>query len=477
MVAALALASRLVLAAVFAVAGVTKLVDRPGSRRAAAEFGAPEWSAGTVALVLPAVELVTAALLLPAATATVGAAVALGLLALLSVVVAFNLARGRRPECHCFGQLHSSPAGWRTLARNGVLAALAAFALGAGLAGEKTSAVAWIGGLEGSGLVALAVCLMAAILLCLGAVGFFSLLRSYGRVLVRLDLVERQLAEAGFELEREGSDPMPEIGLEPGSPVPAFAEIEELLTPGLPVLLLFTSPSCGPCKSLLPQVAAWQREHAASLTVAFASDGAAEDVRAEAEDHGLQHVLVDADLRLYEAFEASGTPSAVLIAPDGTIGSWVAPGRDWIGDLLSRALPPAAEEPGLQVGTEAPPLELPSLEGEPVTLTDLRGRDTLLLFWNPGCGFCRAMHPDVISWERTINGQGPRLVVVSSGDAESTREEGFASTVLLDGSFSAGDAFGAGGTPMAVLVGADGRVASPVVAGADDVLALARNHD
>jgi hypothetical protein len=75
----------------------------------------------------------------------------------------------------------------------------------------------------------------------------------------------------------------------------------------------------------------------------------------------------------------------------------------------------------------------------------------------------------------SINGQGPRLVVVSSGDAESTREEGFASPVLLDSSFGAGDVFGADGTPMAVLVGADGRMASPLVAGVDDVLALAKN--
>jgi len=37
----------------------------------------------------------------------------------------------------------------------------------------------------------------------------------------------------------------------------------------------------------------------------------------------------------------------------------------------------------------------------------------------------------------------------------------------------AGQAFGASGTPMAVLVDAEGRIASPVVAGAAAVLALA----
>jgi hypothetical protein len=47
--------------------------------------------------------------------------------------------------------------------------------------------------------------------------------------------------------------------------------------------------------------------------------------------------------------------------------------------------------------------------------------------------------------------------------------------VLLDALLAAGEAFGADRTPMAVLVGADGRVGSPVVGGADDVLTLVRN--
>src|SRR5207247_7324989 len=86
-----------------------------------------------------------------------------------------------------------------------------------------------------------------------------------------------------------------------------------------------------------------------------------------------------------------GTPSAVLIEPDGTIGSWVASGSDRIEQLVARALE-RQEEQGLALGTEAPMLELPSLDGKAVSLESLRGRDALLVFWNPSCGFCRAMH-------------------------------------------------------------------------------------
>ena len=47
------------------------------------------------------------------------------------------------------------------------------------------------------------------------------------------------------------------------------------------------------------------------------------------------------------------------------------------------------------------------------------------------------------------------------------------STVVLDDAFQAGTAFGASGTPMGVLIDADGRIASDVAAGAKAVLDLA----
>jgi thiol-disulfide isomerase/thioredoxin len=209
------------------------------------------------------------------------------------------------------------------------------------------------------------------------------------------------------------------------------------------------------------------------LTIVFASDGEAGEVRAEAEEFELEHVLLDADRRVYGAFQANGTPSAVLIAPDGTIGSWVASGREWIEQLVAQTLGGEEGEGGLPLGTETPALELPTLDGGTVSLASLRGRDTLLLFWNPDCGFCRSMHEDLLAWEASANGVHPRLVIVSSGDAESTRAEGFRSLVLLDEEFAAGTAFEANGTPMAVLVDAEGRVASNVAAGAAAVLDLA----
>ncbi len=460
-----ALIANLVLSAVFAVAAVSKLADLRGTRRAVVEFGTPARLAWPLAVVLPLVELGVAGLLLPPGTALVGLAGALALLAVFSAAIAYNLARGRTPDCHCFGQLHSKPAGARTLLRNAGLAAIAVFAL----------AASWLGGLSAAELLAVAASVVTLLVVSVGGYVVVSILRAYGDVLVRLERIEGQLGVAD-EVE------LPEIGHEPGTPAPAFAlesvagrtvSLEQLLEPELPVLLVFTSPTCGPCRELLPDVAAWQKAHAERVTIAFASEGEATAVRREAAELGLAHVLVDAELELYEQYRASGTPSAVLIAADGTIASWVAPGRGPIERLVADLLEGEPEEEGLPVGTEVPTLELKSLEGEPVALASVFERDTLLLFWNPECGYCRSMHEDVLAFERSANGRTPQLVVVASGDLERVRAEGFRSRVLIDERLAAGDAFRALGTPMGVLV-ADGRVASDVAAGAEAVFALAR---
>src|SRR5688500_11058416 len=117
---------RLVLAATFAVAGVAKLVDRAGSRQSLREFGVPAPLALPLAVLLPMAELVCAFALLPASSAWWGATGALALLSIFIIAIAVNLVRGRTPDCHCFGKLHSEPVGWTTVARNAVLAGIAA---------------------------------------------------------------------------------------------------------------------------------------------------------------------------------------------------------------------------------------------------------------------------------------------------------------------------------------------------------------
>ena len=474
------LTASVIVAAVFLAAAVAKLADRAGTRTAVREFGAPAGLVPSMAFGLPLAELVVAALILNGPTRTSGAAGALGLLIVFSAAITVRLARGDAPDCHCFGQLHSAPVSWKTLARNGVLAILAVTALTAGLAGDTPSPVAWIANLDSLRLVAIGLAVTVVAVAAAGAMAFLSLLRSYGRVLLRLDQLERRLTAAGIA---EEEDDGPHFGNLPGTIAPAFVtsdtagqeiSLANLLEPGLPLLLLFTSPRCGPCKALLPKVAAWQTEHGDRLTIAIANGGDREESVAEADLYALEHVLVDQELGVFNAYQASATPSAVLIAADGTIASYVAAGSERVERLLERAVaaPLESEEQGVAIGSPVPDLILSGLGGQPVNLPDLK-KETVVLFWNPGCGFCRSMHDDLLAWEKRAPPGAPQLLIVSSGDEASVRAERFSSTVVLDPDFKVGPAFGAGGTPMAILVDGAGRIASRLAAGAEAVFALA----
>ena len=120
---------------------------------------------------LPLAELAVAVLLLPEATAWWGALGALALLLLFCLAIGVNLARGRQPDCHCFGQLHSEPAGPSTLLRNGALAAVALLVVVAGVDDAGPGALEWIGELDAAEAIALGASAVA-ILAVLGAAGW-----------------------------------------------------------------------------------------------------------------------------------------------------------------------------------------------------------------------------------------------------------------------------------------------------------------
>src|SRR5258706_12105778 len=102
-------AARLLLAIVFAVAGMAKLADRKGSRESLIAFGLPAAWAVPLGLALPLVELIIAVALVPTLSGSLAALGALGLLLLFMAAIGVNLMKGRRPVCHCFGAFASEP--------------------------------------------------------------------------------------------------------------------------------------------------------------------------------------------------------------------------------------------------------------------------------------------------------------------------------------------------------------------------------
>jgi methylamine dehydrogenase accessory protein MauD len=437
------LAARLILFLVFAVAGLAKLRDRAGAREAARGFGAPAW----VGSALPFAELATAGMLLPRTTATAGAIGAVALLAAFCAGIARAMARGEAPDCHCFGALHSEPAGPRALARNGVLLAAAALAI---TAGPGPSATAWIGDLHGTAMALAIVSAVAGVAIAAQSAFLVALLRQNGRIIKRLDALESGAEAPAWD--DAGA------GLRVGAPAPDFelpgldgvpVTLDQLRAPGRPVLLLFTDPGCGPCNALLPEVGSWQRER--NLTIAVVSRGGAEANRAKCEEHGIRRVLLQEDREIANEYACPATPTAVLVDPTGRIAKPSAPGAEAIRALLATT------------GEREP--ELVDVDGEPI---DIAGR--ILLFWNPRCGFCEAMLDDLRAWERDV----PELVLISTGSAEENRAMGLQAPIVLDPGFTIAPRYGVAGTPSAVRLDAAGRPLKAPAIGAPSVLGLSR---
>ena len=521
---------RVALAGVFAVAAVAKLLDLPRAQQTMRAFGVPEPLAQPAGIALPLVELAIAMLLLPVATATGGGVLALLLLLGFIGAVGVNLAQGNRPDCNCFGQLHAAPIGWTTLARNGVLAALALIAVVSGLAGDPgPSLLGWIGALDAAswllliGVVAIAAATAGVIWL------LTHLMSQNGRLLARLDQIEAAMAAADISVAGDedaaadearrapdlplrsvnGADgapppvamvaapsPAPTVGLRsPSKPAPPVAlpdldgqTVQLTDFRGRPTAVLFWRPGCGFCQRMLTELKAWEADpppDAPQLLIVSSEDVASN--RAQ----GLRSpIVLDDDYRVLSAFGATGTPSAVLVDAEGHIASGVGVGAAQVFSLLrNESLPPfdavatdgEADDdeedddealPVPEIGTPAPPVTLPDLDGALVEVTARHGTPTALIFWDPDCGFCQRLLPELKQWEADPPAGAPDVVLISSGSIEANKAQDVRSLVVIDDDFTAGKAFGADGTPMAILIDGDGRVASELAEGQAEVLAL-----
>ena len=230
---------RCLLAVVFIVAAIGKLLDLGGSRHALQEFGVPARAARLGGSMLPIAELVVAVTLLLRATARWGAVGALLLLLVFSAGVARAMSRGEAPDCHCFGQIHSEPAGRSALIRNAVLAVAAALIA---VAGPGPSLDGALGGLRAAQIALVATSVLAAGL----AVAVAQLWADRRRLRSELDAA--RAAEAPPGLPRGTTAPEFELDAVRG---PA-GSLTELTERARPTVLVFVSTGCGPCQAMLP---------------------------------------------------------------------------------------------------------------------------------------------------------------------------------------------------------------------------------
>lgn len=304
---------KMALAMVFAVAAVSKMLDRAGTKQAAQDFGVPPSLVRFTTIVLPVVEALVAAGLLAQPTATAGAFAALALLVIFAAAIARVMRRGEAVECHCFGQLQSAVIGPWTLARNAVLGVVAGIVA---LAGPGRSLADL--GTEDVALFATSVAAVG-----LGALSA-RLWRENGR------LRARAAAPVSFDRGLPPGSAVPDITLRmlDGEPVALAA----LVGDGKPAMLVQIGLECGPCHALMPDLVRWNAALSESLTIAIVASGDLEPNLAFAEAYDVPGLLVAEPQEFAAAFEVRSTPSAVLIDVSGRI-----------------AAPPALGGPAIQV--------------------------------------------------------------------------------------------------------------------------------
>jgi hypothetical protein len=287
----LLLGARILLAGVFAIAGAAKIVDRQGTRTAVAAFGVPERLVVPIATSLPVVELAVAGLVTGASTARAGATLALALLLLASAAVAWALAHGLALECNCFGQLRTAAISRWTLARNGALATLAAFVLGAGPG---------------------------------AAAGLWSIVPA-AAVLATLALAARpRVIGLGLPLGAT----LPDITLH--DLAGRRVALRDLIRGE--TVLLFWRPGCQPCHPLRQEILAWERDSSPRApTLVVLSLGTASDAAPEGFH---SRVLLDTESAASSALRAPQPPVAVRVDARGRIASRLATTAEAVLDLL-----------------------------------------------------------------------------------------------------------------------------------------------
>lgn len=477
---------RIFLFGVFALAGIGKLLDLEGSEKAVKGFGVPDNLAKAVSVVLPIVELAIAVLLLSTATSWIGSIAALLLLAVFIGGMIFQIAKGNAPDCHCFGQIHSEPVGKSSLIRNIGFAILSLFLAAQGSDGQGASLAD-----SDSGNMQTILILVVAVISVFIAFYLKKVFEQQTKILRRLEVLE-VISREGVPVDRSDAG-HPQDGLPIGSPFPDFelpdlsgkvTAFEHLLAHRRPMLFFFVSPTCEPCKAMMPEIEQWQAQLAEKVDIYLLSSGTAAENKDKFPAVFADSTFLQTKREVADRVRARWTPTALFIRADGTIGSHVSAGDTAIRELVEKIKTEDLANEHLyfanhvhgqnppKIGEVVPEFALADINGNEITAEHFSGQKTLAVFWSLTCPHCTAMMSELKEWDDARSNGEPRLLVFSDGSKEDHSALELKSPILLDKEYETAEKLGMNGTPSAVLIDENRKITTEVGIGAANIWAL-----
>lgn len=476
---------RLLLAGVFGVAGLAKSLDRQGTEKALRDFGVPGTLVPALAFLLPLAEIGIAVALLFISTSWYAAIASAALLALFTVAMLYQMARGRNPDCHCFGQVTSTPVSNSTVFRNVVLILFSSFLISRGAAEQGTPLVS---GRDDAFPVVIGLALTALLFTCFQTL--VRILRRQDDIVRRIEVMEL-VARDGGEVERDEAG-HPHEGLPIGAHVADFeakdlsggkVTLDGLLADKVPLLFLYVSPNCTPCAQLIPDIPDWERRLAGKVRLVFISSGEKKENTAKFGEFA-GTIILQNGREVSDVLKAKWTPTAVLVSADGRVLSHPAAGDQAIRELIQQIasndtnsqyayfVNGTRDSHMLRVGEAAPNFAVKDISGRVINNDFLGGKRTLVAFWSMTCPHCENMLPALREWDSNRTDADPQLIVFSDGDKEAHENLGLLSPVIIDPGHETAGEFGMYGTPSAVLLDEDARFVTETAIGAPDIWAL-----
>jgi peroxiredoxin len=338
-------------------------------------------------------------------------------------------------------------------------------------------------------------------------VGFYQLVKQQGRILLRLDALERGATisdhNSSIPHEHGGFKGLPSGAVFPSFELPDLSGKTRPLADfrGKRLLLIHWSFKCGFCEAIADDLASLEAEfEKQNAQIVLLASGDSSFNRERAAQHGLKAAIVLLKgHQIPEPFEQQGTPVAYFVDEQAQVAAPFASGADEVLALARRIAGSAEptqpkherrqlrserslaeshiERNGLKPGDRAPGFCLPDLQGHTVSLDDYRGRRVLLVFSDPNCGPCDELAPHLTHLHQEHRSNALAIMLVGRGSREENLSKaeqfGFQFPVVLQDKWKLSKEYGIFATPVAFLVAENGLIAKDVAVGKDAILVLA----